>query len=88
MELQFHPDPAQKLSANLNDIYHCCVYSEKILMMDRRTVRNMQSFNPKNKFEKSVHLVCLITRNFDIYLELFAVFQIVIYLFHNVTRNP
>jgi len=24
-----HPDPARKLSANLYDIYHCCVYSEK-----------------------------------------------------------
>ena len=23
------------------DIYHCCVYSEKLLMMDRGTVRNM-----------------------------------------------
>jgi hypothetical protein len=29
MELQFHPDPARKLSTNLYDIYHCCVYSEK-----------------------------------------------------------
>jgi len=28
-------------SANLYDIYHCCVYSEKLLMMDRETVRNM-----------------------------------------------
>ena len=34
------PDPARKLSANLYDIYHCCVHSEK-LMMDRGTVRNM-----------------------------------------------
>jgi len=33
--------PACKLSANLFDIYHCCVYSEKLLMMDRGTVRNM-----------------------------------------------
>jgi hypothetical protein len=41
MELQFHPDPARKLSANLYDIYHCCVYSEKLLMTDRGTVRNM-----------------------------------------------
>jgi len=40
-ELQFLPDPASKLSANLYDIYHCCVYSEKLLMMDRVTVRNM-----------------------------------------------
>jgi hypothetical protein len=38
-------------TANLYDIYHCCVYSEKLLMMDRGTVRNMQSFYSKNKFE-------------------------------------
>jgi len=38
---QFHPDPVRKLSANLSDIYHCCVYTEKLLMMDRRTVQNM-----------------------------------------------
>jgi hypothetical protein len=37
----FHPDPARKLSANLYDIYHYCAYSEKLLMMDRGTVRNM-----------------------------------------------
>jgi len=30
-----------KLSANLYDIYHSCVYSEKLLMMDIGTVRNM-----------------------------------------------
>ena len=36
-----HPDPARKLSTNLYDIYHCCVYSEKLLIMDRGTVRNM-----------------------------------------------
>jgi hypothetical protein len=48
MELQFHPDPAaRKLPTNLYDIYHCCVYSEKLLMMDRGTVRNMLSFIPK-----------------------------------------
>ena len=45
---QFHPDPARKLydiyvrtNADLYGIYHCCVYSEKILMIDRGTVRNM-----------------------------------------------
>jgi len=38
---QFHPDPARKLSANLYNIYHCYVYSEKLLMMDRGTVQNM-----------------------------------------------
>ena len=26
---------------NLYDIHHCCVYVEKLLMMDRGTVRNM-----------------------------------------------
>ena len=31
-ELQFRPDPAH--------IYHCCVHSEKLLMMDRGTARN------------------------------------------------
>jgi hypothetical protein len=36
-----HPDPACKLSAKLYDIYHRCVYNEKLLMMDRGTVRNM-----------------------------------------------
>jgi hypothetical protein len=41
IELQFHPAPACKLSANLYDVYHCCVYSEKLLMMDRGNVRNM-----------------------------------------------
>jgi len=33
--------PAYKLSAKLYDIYHCCVYSGKLLMMDTGTVRNM-----------------------------------------------
>jgi len=32
---------ARKLSANLYDIYHCCVYSQKLLMMDRGTVQNI-----------------------------------------------
>ena len=36
-----HTDPARKVSANLYDIYHRCVYSEKLLMMDRGTARNM-----------------------------------------------
>ena len=41
MELQFHPDPARSCQQNLYDIYHCCVYGQKLLMMDRGTVRNM-----------------------------------------------
>jgi len=28
-------------TANLYDIYHCCVYSEKLLMVDRGNARNM-----------------------------------------------
>ena len=58
IRLTFRPDPARKLY----DIYHCCLYSEKFLMMDRGTVRNMQSFIPKNKCEKLVHLVGFIIR--------------------------
>jgi hypothetical protein len=45
--------------SKLYDIYHCCVYSKKLLMMDRGTVWNMYS---KNKFEKLVHLVGSIIR--------------------------
>jgi len=42
-----HPNPARKLSTNLYDINLCCVYSEKLLMMDGGTVRNMYIFIPK-----------------------------------------
>jgi len=31
------PDPARKLY----DVHHCCVCSEKLMIMDRGTVRNM-----------------------------------------------
>ena len=48
---------------------YCCVYSTRLLMMDRKPVQNMQSSIPKhlehyskNKFEKLVHLVGFITR--------------------------
>ena len=56
-ELQFRPDPARKLSTNLYDIYHCCVYSDKLLMMDIGTGSKHVEFYSKNKFEKLVHLV-------------------------------
>ena len=36
-----HSNPACKVSAKLYDIYRCCVYSKKLLIMDRGTVRNM-----------------------------------------------
>jgi len=38
MGLAGQPDPAHKLSTNLYYIYHCCMYSEKLLMMGRGTV--------------------------------------------------
>jgi len=38
---KFHPDPTRKLPANLFYKYHCCVQSEKLLMMDRGTVQYM-----------------------------------------------
>jgi hypothetical protein len=57
MELQLHPDPARKLSANLYDIYHFCVYSERLLMA------KYVEFRSKNKFEELVHLVGFIVRN-------------------------
>jgi len=60
---QFHPDPAHKLSANLYDVYHCCVYSEK-LMMERGTILKHVEFYSKNKFEKLVHLVGFIIRTY------------------------
>ena len=37
-ELQFRPDRARKLSANLYDLDHCCVHSAKPLMKDRGTL--------------------------------------------------
>ena len=37
---------------------YCCVYSTRLLMMDRKSVRNMS----KNKFEKLVHLFGFIIR--------------------------
>ena len=37
IRMELRPDPVRKLY----DIYHCCVQSEKLLMMDRGTVRNM-----------------------------------------------
>jgi len=58
----FHPDPASKLSANLYDIYHCCVYSARLLMTEELSETCRVSFQNKN-FEKLVHLVGSIIRN-------------------------
>ena len=57
MEVQFHPDPACKQSANLYDIYHCSVYSEKTTDDGQRNCPKYVEFQSKNKFEKLVHLV-------------------------------
>ena len=41
VRITMDPVTARKLSVNLYDIYHCCVYSGKLLMMDRGTIRNV-----------------------------------------------
>jgi len=41
MELQFHPDPAHKLSSNLYNFCQGRMYSGKLLMMGRKTARKM-----------------------------------------------
>jgi hypothetical protein len=38
---KFYTDPAGKLSVNLYDVYHCCVYSDELLMMERGTFRSI-----------------------------------------------
>ena len=58
----FHPDPARKLSANLYNIYLCCVYSEKIPDDGQRNCPKHVEFYSKNKFEKLVRLVDFIVR--------------------------
>ena len=65
MELQFHPDPARKLSAKLYDLHHCCVYSEKTPDNEQRNCLKHVEFHSKNKFEKLVHLLGFIIRNFN-----------------------
>jgi len=62
-QLQFRPDPARKLSANLYNIYHCCVYSEKNPDDGQRNCPKHVEFYSKNEFEKLVHLVGFIIRN-------------------------
>jgi len=36
-----HFDITKFVEKIVHDIYHCCVYSDELLMMDRRTARNM-----------------------------------------------
>ena len=54
---QFHPDPTRKLSANLYDIHHCCVYSEETPDDGQRKCPKYVEFYSRNKFQKLVHLV-------------------------------
>ena len=54
------PDPARKLSANLYDIYHSCVYSTPD--DGQRNCLKHVEFYSKNKFQKLVHLVGFIIR--------------------------
>jgi len=56
------PDPARKLSADLYDIYHCCVYSRKNPDEGQRNCPKHVEFYSKNKFEKLVKLVGFIIR--------------------------
>ena len=51
-----------KLSADLYDIYHCCVYSKKTLDDGHRNCPKHVEFYSKNKFEKLVHLVGFIMK--------------------------
>ena len=53
---------ARKLSANLYDIYHCCMYSKKTPDDGKRNCPKHAEFHSKNKFEKLVHLVGFIIR--------------------------
>ena len=63
IRMEFHPDPACKLSANLYDIYQCYVYSEKTPDDGQRNCPKHVEFHSKNKFEKLMHLVGFIIRN-------------------------
>ena len=48
------------MSRKLYDVYHCCGQSKNLLMMDRGTVRNMQSFISKiNLRNQCIQLVLL-----------------------------
>jgi hypothetical protein len=62
MDLQSHPDPSRQLSAEMYDIYHCCVYSKNTPDGGQRNCPKHVEFHSKNKFEKLVHLVGFIIR--------------------------
>jgi len=53
----------RKLSANLYDICHCCVYSKNTPDDGQRNCPKHAEFHSENKFEKLVHLVGFIIRS-------------------------
>jgi len=61
-ERQIKINECCQLSANLYNIYHCCVYSEDIPDDGQRNCPKQIEFYSKNKFEKLVHLVRFIIR--------------------------
>jgi len=63
MSYRFADSLRGKLSANLYDIYHCCLYSEKTPDDGQRNCPKHVEFHSKNKFEKLVHLVGFIIGN-------------------------
>jgi len=77
---EFRPGPARNLSANLYEIYHCCVYSEKTSDDGQRNRPKHVEFYSKNKFEKLVHLVGIIMR-FVLFLLCFLYYFVYVYLF-------
>jgi len=46
------------LASRQQYLFGCCMYNFELLKMDGKTVRNMYSVTPKNKFDSLVHLVC------------------------------
>jgi len=74
------PDPARKLSANLYDIYHCCMYSKKTPDDGQGNCPKHVEFYFKNKFEKLVHLVGFVIRIYMQYLIFLPVFQLSYFL--------
>ena len=57
--------PVHKLSPNLYDICHCCVYSERNSWWWTEELSETCRVSFQNKFEKLVHLVGFIIRNFS-----------------------
>jgi len=69
MELQFHPDSAGKLSANLYDINLLLCVQCKTPDDGQRNCAKYVEFHSKNKVEKLVHLVGFIIRKVPLYLH-------------------